>query len=88
MDWQQRYAEKLRTAEEAVADVQSGQSVTVGMFDGMPPSVCTALSERAPELEDVSVFHFVSAFPWFKSEDGRAPDRPPAFRTLTPFTTN
>ncbi|MEX0787081.1 MAG: acetyl-CoA hydrolase/transferase C-terminal domain-containing protein, partial [Dehalococcoidia bacterium] len=82
MDWRKRYADKLRTAEEAVADVQSGQSITVGMFDGMPPSLCTALSERASELEDVSVFHFVSAFPWSSFNEGRA------FRPITPFATN
>jgi 4-hydroxybutyrate CoA-transferase len=82
MDWRKRYAAKIRTAQESVADVRSGQSVTVGMFDNMPPSVCTALSERAPELEDVSVFHFVSAFPWYSFNDGRS------FRQITPFATN
>jgi 4-hydroxybutyrate CoA-transferase len=72
---------------EAVAGVQSGQWVAVGMLDNMPVSTCTALSERAPELEDVKVFHFVSAFPWFTFDGGR-PDGPPAFRQITPFTTN
>ena len=44
MTWQQKYAQEDHPpAEEAVADVQSGQAVTVGMLDGMPPSVCTAL---------------------------------------------
>ncbi len=82
MDWRKRYADKLRTAEEAVADVRSGQSVAVAFFDGMPPSLCTALSNRAPELEDVTVFHFVSAFPWFSFKEGRA------FREVSPFVTN
>ena len=68
--------------------MQSGQSVTIAMFDGMPPSLCTALSARAPELEDVTVFHFVSAFPWFSFDDGREPGRPSSFRQVTPFTTN
>ncbi len=88
MDWRKRYADKLVTAEEAVAGVQSGQSVTIGMFDGMPPSLCTALANRAPELEDVTVFHFVTPFAWFKFNEGRPPGRPPAFRQLTPFATN
>ena len=39
MDWRKRYADKLRTAEEAVADVRSGQAVVVAMFDGMPPGL-------------------------------------------------
>ncbi|MCH8949531.1 MAG: 4-hydroxybutyrate--acetyl-CoA CoA transferase, partial [Chloroflexi bacterium] len=47
MDWRKRYADKLRTPEEAVADIASGQAITVGMLDGMPPSVCRALSNRA-----------------------------------------
>ena len=82
MDWRTRYADKLRTAEDAVSDVASGQAVAVAMLDGMPPSLCTALSKRAPQLEDVTVFHFVSAFPWFSFEDAKA------FRQITPFTTN
>lgn len=88
MHWRQKYAGKLRTAEEAVADVASGQSLTVGMFDGVPPGLCTALMNRAPELEDVTVFHFVATVPWFTYDGERAPDRPPAFRQLTPFATN
>ena len=82
MDWRKRYADKLRTAEEAVADVQSRQAVVVAMLDGMPPSLCTALSDRAPELEEVTVFHFVSTFGWFSFNEGRS------FRQITPFTTN
>ena len=82
VEWRKQYAQKLMTAEEAVADVRSGQSVTVGMFDGMPVELCNALSERATELEDVSVFHFVSAYPWFSFNEGRS------FRLITPFTTN
>ena len=88
MEWRKRYAQKLTTAEEAVADVRSGQSVVVAMFDGMPVSLCNALRDRAPELEDVTVFHFVSAYPWFSFDGDRDPGRPPAFRQVTPFATN
>ncbi len=87
-DWRAKYANKLLSAQDAVAGIRSGESITVGMFDGMPPEVCSALSDRAPELENVSVFHFVSAFPWFTFGGKRPPDRPPAFRQITPFTTN
>lgn len=82
MDWRKRYERKLLPAEQAVAGIQSGQAITVGMFDGMPVALCNALSARAPELEDVSVFHFVSAYPWFSFGEGKA------FRQITPFTTN
>lgn len=82
MDWRKKYAEKVFSPEDAVADVQSGQSIAVGLLDGMPPSLCTALSNRANELEDVTVFHMVSAFPWFSFNDGKA------FRHVSPFLTN
>jgi len=88
VDWRRRYAHKLRTAAEAVADVRSGQSVTVAMYDGVPPSLCNALAARAPELEDVTVFHFVANFPWYRYNEGRDEGRPRAFRHLTPFATN
>ena len=35
----------------------------------------------------MSVFHFVSAFPWFSHDAERGPERPPAFRQITPFVT-
>lgn len=82
MDWRKRYAEKVYSPEDAVADIASGQAITVGMLDSMPPSVCRALSNRAEELEDVSVFHFVGAYPWFSFNEGKS------FRQITPFTTN
>ena len=82
MDWRKQYADKVFTPEDAVADVTSGQSVTVGLLDGMPPSICRALSERSGELEDVTVFHFVSTVPWASFNDGKA------FKPITPFLTN
>ncbi|MCI0856217.1 MAG: acetyl-CoA hydrolase/transferase family protein [Chloroflexi bacterium] len=82
MDWRKQYADKVFTPEDAVADVASGQSVTVGLLDGMPPSICRALSERSGELEDVTVFHFVSTVPWASFNDGKA------FKPITPFLTN
>ena len=66
MEWRKKYAEKVFSPEDAVADVQSGQSVTVALLDGMPPSLCTALSNRADELEEGQR---VIALPSF---DGRA----------------
>ena len=82
MDWRKQYADKVFTPEDAVADVASGQSVTVGLLDGMPPSICRALSERSGELEDVTVFHFVSTVPWASFNDGKA------FKPISPFVTN
>jgi 4-hydroxybutyrate CoA-transferase len=88
VDWRTKYADKLTSARDAVADVRSGQSITIGMFDGMPAELCTALSSRAPELENVTVFHFVSAFPWFSFDSARGDGHPKAFREISPFVTN
>jgi 4-hydroxybutyrate CoA-transferase len=88
MGWQEKYASKIVSAEEGVAGVRSGQSITVGMYDGVPPTITTALTNRAKELEDVSVFHFVSVVPFFGFDTERESGRPPAFRQITPFCTN
>lgn len=88
MSWQQKYAHKIVSAQEAAAGVRSGQSITVGMYDGVPPTITTALTDRAKELEDVGVFHFVSVVPFFGFDEERESGRPPAFRQLTPFCTN
>jgi acyl-CoA hydrolase len=47
MSWQEKYRHKIVSAEEAVAGVRSGQSITVGMYDGVPPTITTALTNRA-----------------------------------------
>ena len=81
MDWRARYASKIASAEGAVAGVRSGQWVAVSMFDNMPPTLVTALSNRAQELQGVNVFHFVSAYPWFSFGEG-------SFIEYSPFVTN
>jgi 4-hydroxybutyrate CoA-transferase len=82
VDWRKKYASKLMSAPDAVADIQSGQWLAVGMFDGVPVGVCNALTARAADLDEVKVFHFVSAYPWFSFNEGKS------FRVYTPFTTN
>ena len=72
MDWRKRHASKVMSAEDAVADIQSGQWLAVGMFDGVPVGLCNALSARAADLEEVNVFHFVSAYPWFSFNEGKS----------------
>ncbi len=55
MNFASEYKAKLRSAEEAVAVVQSGQWVDYGMGLGQPVLLDAALARRKPELKDVKV---------------------------------
>ncbi len=81
MDWQERYADKLTSPNEAAALVQSGQSLWVGMFNGVPTTFGKALLARHAELSGVDIYHYVSPFPWSTPETGDA------FHLITAFTT-
>ncbi|HPF71509.1 MAG TPA: acetyl-CoA hydrolase/transferase C-terminal domain-containing protein, partial [Candidatus Krumholzibacteria bacterium] len=54
------YRERLRTAAEAVQDVQSGQTVYLGSGCAMPHVLVDALVARAPELQDVEIIHHLT----------------------------
>jgi len=70
MDWRERYAEKLTTAEEAVRAVKDGDRVVIGMHYQTPLALCRALAARAGELRDVEIENSISTFiSWW--EDGR-----------------
>ncbi|MDI7246177.1 MAG: acetyl-CoA hydrolase/transferase C-terminal domain-containing protein [Bacillota bacterium] len=49
------YREKLITIEEAVAKVESGQSIVVAMCAAEPPGLLGAISSRGDELENVTI---------------------------------
>lgn len=68
MDWRERYADKLRTAGEAVRLINSGDNVYVGMFGSTPEGLSKALIARHAELSDVSIYHYISPFPWATEE--------------------
>ena len=57
MDWRERYADKLRTAGDAVRLIGSGDNVYVGMFGSTPEGLAKALIARHAELSDVSIYH-------------------------------
>jgi len=63
LSYQEKYREKLRSPEEAVKIVKSGDNVDYGFFNGKPGVCDQALADRAGELEDVSVFCAVSLPP-------------------------
>ena len=81
MDWRERYADKLRTAGDAVRLIGSGDNVYVGMFGSTPEGLAKALIARHAELSDVSIYHYISPFPWATDETAGH------LRLVTCFTT-
>ncbi len=63
MSYQKEYKQKLRSAEDAVKIVESGNVVDYGFFNGKPGVCDLALTDRADELEDVSIFSAVTLPP-------------------------
>lgn len=55
MDFSQEYQSKLKTADEAVKVVQSGDWVDYGWCTGTPDALDRALAKRTDELRDVKV---------------------------------
>lgn len=55
MDFSQEYQSKLKTADEAVKVVQSGDWVDYGWCTGTPNALDRALARRTDELRDVKV---------------------------------
>lgn len=55
MDFSQEYQSKLKTADEAVKVVQSGDWVDYGWCTGTPDDLDRALARRTDELRDVKV---------------------------------
>ncbi|HLB00504.1 MAG TPA: acetyl-CoA hydrolase/transferase C-terminal domain-containing protein [Bacteroidota bacterium] len=60
MHWLERYKSKLRTAEEAVKIIQSGQRVYVHPGCAMPETLVNAMCARYPEVENVEVIHLLT----------------------------
>ncbi len=58
--WQERYADMIATAKEAVAVVQPGQRVFVGTGCGQPLELVNALVARSNELVDTEIVHLLT----------------------------
>ena len=54
MDFMELYAQKKMTAEQAAAQVKSGDWVDYGWAVNTPVAVDVALAKRLPELENVN----------------------------------
>ncbi len=60
MSWTELYRSKIKTAEEALASVQSGQRVVIHSGVSVPEPLVAALAARAPQLRGVEVVHSVT----------------------------
>jgi len=78
IDWRRRHADKLVSVDDAVRIVEPGHHVYAGMFNSTSQLLCEALLRRAPELRDVTLFHYIAPFDWSSA--------PEAFRLVTVFS--
>ncbi len=60
MRWVEQYRSKVRTAEEAVQLIQSGDRVHIHNGCSEPEALVKALVARAPELHDVELVHMAT----------------------------
>lgn len=60
MNWQKIYQQKVTSAADALAVVQSGNRVYMGGGAGVPVTLMQALVARAPELENVELTHILT----------------------------
>lgn len=63
MDWKEKYADKIYTAAQAVAKVESGEKIIFGDWVSEPPTLVEALVNRADELKGVEIIHGMSPGP-------------------------
>ena len=63
MKWQEIYKQKLTTAEQAVAHIQSGNRVVVGHACGSPETLIKAMVANKKAYEGVEIVHMVSMGP-------------------------
>ena len=63
MDYQAIYAEKLRTAEEAVKLIKDGDWVDYSQTCSFPQALDAALAKRSGELHDVKIRNAISMIP-------------------------
>ncbi len=59
-DWRRRYAHKLRTADEALAIVRSGQHIFVGSGAAEPQLLVEQLAARSEQLHAAEIVHIMT----------------------------
>lgn len=84
VDWKERYADKLRSPEEAVKVVKSGDKVVFAQLT-TPEPLAKALADRWEELDNVTVDTSGSLASLYGLTQ---PDRAKVFKTRTQFAIN
>jgi len=59
-DWQQKYAEKIRTPEQAIATIRRGDKLFIGSGAAEPQILVKALIEGAGRLADTRIMHIMT----------------------------
>ena len=59
-NWKEVYRSKIKTPQEAVQEVKSGQRVFIGSGAAEPQLLVQALSERGAELADTQITHILT----------------------------
>jgi acyl-CoA hydrolase/GNAT superfamily N-acetyltransferase len=59
-DWRQRYADKLRSADEALKVVRSGQHIFVGSGAAAPQFLVERLTARSAQLHAAQIIHIMT----------------------------
>ncbi len=60
MQWMEYYRSKIKTADEAVEIIKSGDRVYIHQGCGEPEDLVKAMVRRSPELRDVEVIHMAT----------------------------
>lgn len=60
MSWEMDYQNRLKTADHALKDVNSGMRVYIQPGCAEPETLVEALMRRAPELWDVEIVHMMT----------------------------
>jgi len=63
-DWRSQLGSRLVEADEAVSHIKSGDRIIISIAQATPLTLCTALSARLMEIEEVVVDHSAAAFNW------------------------
>jgi acyl-CoA hydrolase len=79
-NWREKHGDRIVSAAEAVAIVESGQRVYGGVWTSTPPGLAAALAARAGEIRDVTIVTALATFDWCK------PEILEHFRVVTAYT--
>lgn len=66
--WREEYKSKVVSADEAVKNIKSGDSIYIQSNAANPIPLADALTRRAPELKNVEIFHILTMGPALYSE--------------------